>query len=91
MQIQKNTIIRVDFHDLDILKCLILFRFDVFSNNKIQFFQLSSLGNRGTPNVKYLLICQKKKKTKTKDITLLTKVRLVKAMVFPFVMYGCES
>ena len=61
MQIQKNTIIRVDFHDLDILKCLILFRFDVFSNNKIQFFQLSSLGNRGTPNVKYLLICQKKK------------------------------
>ena len=25
------------------------------------------------------------------DITLLTKVRLVKAMVFPVVMYGCES
>ena len=62
MQIQKHTIIRVDFHGLDILKCLILFRFDVFSNNKIQFFQLSSLGNWGTPNVKYLLICKKKKK-----------------------------
>ena len=28
---------------------------------------------------------------KTKDISLLTKVRLVKAMVFPVVMYGCES
>ena len=28
---------------------------------------------------------------KTKDITLSTKVRLVKAMVFPVVMYGCES
>ena len=28
---------------------------------------------------------------KSRDITLLTKVRLVKAMVFPFVMYGCES
>ena len=28
---------------------------------------------------------------KSKDITLLTKVRLVKAMVFPVVMYGCES
>ena len=27
----------------------------------------------------------------TRDITLLTKVRLVKAMVFPVVMYGCES
>ena len=26
-----------------------------------------------------------------RDITLLTKVRLVKAMVFPMVMYGCES
>ena len=28
---------------------------------------------------------------KSRDITLLTKVRLVKAMVFPVVMYACES
>ena len=28
---------------------------------------------------------------KSRDITLLTKVRLVKAMVFPVVMYGCET
>ena len=28
---------------------------------------------------------------KGRDITLLTKVHLVKAMVFPVVMYGCES
>ena len=28
---------------------------------------------------------------KCRDITLLTKVHLVKAMVFPVVMYGCES
>ena len=28
---------------------------------------------------------------KSEDITLPTKVRLVKAMVFPVVMYGCES
>ena len=28
---------------------------------------------------------------KSRDITLLTKVRLVKAMFFPVVMYGCES
>ena len=27
---------------------------------------------------------------KSKDVTLLTKVQLVKAMVFPVVMYGCE-
>ena len=28
---------------------------------------------------------------KSRDITLLTKVCLVKAMIFPVVMYGCES
>ena len=28
---------------------------------------------------------------KRRDITLSTKVRLIKAMVFPIVMYGCES
>ena len=28
---------------------------------------------------------------KNRDITLSTKVRLVKAMVYPVVMYGCES
>ena len=30
-------------------------------------------------------------KLKNRDITLSTKVRLVKAMVFPVVVYGCES
>ena len=28
---------------------------------------------------------------RSRDVTLSTKVRLVKAMVFPVVMYGCES
>ena len=28
---------------------------------------------------------------KSRDITLPTKVRLVKAMVFPVIMYGCET
>ena len=28
---------------------------------------------------------------KSRDMTLLTKVRLVKTMVFPVVLYGCES
>ena len=28
---------------------------------------------------------------KSRDITLPTKIRLVKAMVFPVIMYGCES
>ena len=29
--------------------------------------------------------------SKSRDITLLTKVHIVKSMVFPVVMYGCES
>ena len=34
---------------------------------------------------------QSRQHIKSRDITLLTKVSLVKAMVFPVVMYGCES
>ena len=34
---------------------------------------------------------RKKKERKSRDITLPTKIRLVKAMIFPVVMYGCES
>ena len=41
------------------------------------------LGRRAMTNLDSVL--------KSRDITLLTKVRLVKAMVFPVVMYGCES
>ena len=41
------------------------------------------LGSKNMANLDSIL--------KSRDITLLTKVRLVKAMVFPIVMYGCES
>ena len=41
------------------------------------------LGNKVMTNLDSIL--------KSRDITLRTKVRLVKAMVFPVVMYGCES
>ena len=41
------------------------------------------LGRKAMTNVDHIL--------KSRDITLLTKVHLVKAMVFPVVMYGCES
>ena len=34
---------------------------------------------------------QPRQHVKSRDVTLLTKVHLVKAMVFPVVMYGCES
>ena len=47
--------------------------------------------------IKRRLLCERKVMTnldsifKSRDITLPTKVHLVKAMVFPVVMYGCES
>ena len=41
------------------------------------------LGRKVMPNLDSIF--------KSRDITLPTKVRLVKAMVFPVVMYGCES
>ena len=41
------------------------------------------LGRKAITNLNIIL--------KSRDITLLTKVHLVKAMVFPVVMYGCES
>ena len=47
--------------------------------------------------IKSCLLLERKAMTKldivlkSRDITLLTKVRLVKAKVFPIVMYGCES
>ena len=41
------------------------------------------LGRNAMPNLDSIL--------KSRDITLPTKVHLVKAMVFPVVMYGCES
>ena len=41
------------------------------------------LGRKGMANLDSIL--------KSRDISLPTKVRLVKAMVFPVVMYGCES
>ena len=40
------------------------------------------LGRKAMTNLKNIL--------KSRDITLSTKVQLVKAMVFPVVMYGCE-
>ena len=41
------------------------------------------LGRKVTTNLESIF--------KSRDITLPTKVHLVKAMVFPVVMYGCES
>ena len=54
---------------------------DVDSSHKIKSYLL--LGRKAMTNLDSIL--------KSRDITLLTKVHPVKAMVFPVVMYGCES
>ena len=53
----------------------------LYCSHKIKIRLL--LGRKAVTNVDSVL--------KSSDITLPTKVRLVKAMVFPVVMYGCES
>ena len=58
--------------------------------------QITADGNC-SHEAKRLLLLRRKAMTnlysilKSRDVTLTTKVRLVKAMVFPVVMYGCES
>ena len=54
---------------------------DVDCSHEIKRYLL--LGRKAMTNLDSIL--------KSRDITLLTKVHLVKAMVFPVVMYGCES
>ena len=54
---------------------------DIYCSHKIKRCLL--LGRKAMTNLDSVL--------KSIDITLLTKVRLVKAMGFPVVMYGCES
>ena len=54
---------------------------DVDSSHEIKRHLL--LGRKVITNLDSIL--------KSRDITLLTKVHLVKVMVFPVVMYGCES
>ena len=42
-------------------------------------------------NFNTILKAETLKKKKSRDITLLIKVHVVKAMIFPLVLYGCES
>ena len=54
---------------------------DIDCSHEIKRYLL--LGRKAMTNLDSVL--------KSRDITLLTKVHLVKAMVFPAVMYGCKS
>ena len=56
---------------------------DTRNNSKNIYPKLTLPGRKVITNLDSIL--------KSRDITLPTKVRLVKAMIFPVVMYGCES
>ena len=63
----------------------------IFGGSKI------TVGNDCSHEIKTHLLLGRKVRTnldiilKSRDITLLTKIHLVKAVLFPVVMYGCES
>ena len=59
------------------------FKITVDSNSSHEIKRCLLLGIKAMTNLGSIL--------KSRDITLLTKVHLVKIMVFPVVMYGCES
>ena len=58
--------------------------------------KIAAVGDHGHEIKRHLLLGRKAMTNldsilKSRDITLLTKICIVKAMVFPVVMYGCES
>ena len=60
------------------------------------FFKINADGDCGHEIKRHMFLARKAMTNldsilKSRDITLLTKVHLVKAVVFPVVMYGCES
>ena len=66
------------------------------NSDRLYFLGFTAYGDCSHEIKRHLLLGRKAMRhldsiLKNKDITLLTKVRLVKAMVFPVVMYGCES
>ena len=77
--------------------CLIVFLVKLFSSDFILLGSKITVDGDCSHEIKRRLLLERKVMTnldsifKSRDITLSTKVRLVKAMVFPVVMYGCES
>ena len=74
-----STVLAIDLNQYEYEHIRVLFDGDCSHEIKRRLF----LGRKAVTNLESIL--------KSRDITLPTKVRLVKAMVFPVVMYGCES
>ena len=63
------------------------------NSERLYFFEITTADGDCSREIKRWLLLGRKVMTNldSRDITLPTKVCLVKAMVFPVVMYGCES
>ena len=79
----KTISIKNNYSVLDLKLQLLKDATDQNYNNFYEIKRLFLLGRKAMTNIDSILI--------SRDITLLTKVWLVKAIVFPVVMYGCES
>ena len=81
----------------EIKRCLFLGRKAMTNLDSILKSRDNTLSTKGSYEIKRHLLLGRKAVTnldsiiKSRDITLPTNVHLVKAMVFPVVMYGCES
>ena len=76
---------QIDGKTMEIVRDFIFFGSKITANSDLshEIKRCLLLGRKAMTNQDNLL--------KSRDITLSAKVRLVKAMVFPVVMYGCES
>ena len=91
--------VKRDYECLHLVPSYITFRYSHDGNSVRLYFWGSKITADGdcSHEIKRCLLLGRKVMSnldsifKSRDITLLTKVRLVKAMVFPVVMYGCES
>ena len=79
------TLWQIDGENVEIVTDLIILGFKITANGDCshEIKRHLLLGRKAMTNLDSVL--------KSRDITLLTKVHLVKAMVFPVIMYGCEG
>ena len=79
------TLWQIDGENVEIVTDLILLGFKITANGdrSHEIKRCLLLGRKTLTNLDSIL--------KSKDITLPTKVHIVRAMVFPVIMYGCES
>ena len=76
---------KIDGETMETVRCFIILVSEITAdgNNSHEIKRYLLIGRKAVTNLDSIL--------KSRDITLLTRVHLVKAMVFPVIMNGCES